>query len=276
MVMKPLPLTVAGAESRSTPSLPQHPQPRAASVPAHLEAAVWKANEFGAPLTAVLKSGWNALDAELPGGGWPCRSLTEVLQPQPSVCEWRLLGPALRSVVASGRQVVVVGPPKRPHVPGLRPVGLDEKHFVWVQAETPAERLWVTEQLVKSNACGALLAWLPQARAEQIRRLQVCSQACDGPVFLFRPETAQHEASAAPLRLTATFGLDWELLVHVLKRKGPRHEGVIRLESVPGGLETVLTPQLKRPSRLTSHREVRHDVLGSTPARQALRRRVAA
>ncbi|ABM97381.1 conserved hypothetical protein (plasmid) [Methylibium petroleiphilum PM1] len=237
---------------------------------------MWKANEFGTPLTAVLKSGWSSLDAELPGGGWPCRSLTEVLQPQPSVCEWRLLGPALRSVVAAGQHVVVVGPPKRPHMPGLRHAGLDEKHFVWVQAETPAERLWVTEQLVKSNAAGALLAWLPQARAEQIRRLQVCAQACDGPAFLFRPDTARHEASAAPLRLTATFGLDWELLVHVLKRKGPRHEGVIRLESVPGGLETVLTPRLKRPSRLISHREVRPDVLGSTPARQALRRRVAA
>ncbi|WP_049820978.1 translesion DNA synthesis-associated protein ImuA [Methylibium petroleiphilum] len=272
--MNPLPLWATDAE----PSSPASSSPRApvGSVPAHLEAAVWKANEFGTPLTAVLKSGWSSLDAELPGGGWPCRSLTEVLQPQPSVCEWRLLGPALRSVVAAGQHVVVVGPPKRPHMPGLRHAGLDEKHFVWVQAETPAERLWVTEQLVKSNAAGALLAWLPQARAEQIRRLQVCAQACDGPAFLFRPDTARHEASAAPLRLTATFGLDWELLVHVLKRKGPRHEGVIRLESVPGGLETVLTPRLKRPSRLISHREVRPDVLGSTPARQALRRRVAA
>jgi protein ImuA len=170
----------------------------------------------------------------------------------------------------------VVGPPKRPHLPGLRHAGLDEKRFVWVQAETPAERLWVTEQLVKSNACGALLAWLLQARAEQIRRLQVCAKACDGPVFLFRPETARHEASAAPLRLTATFGLDWELVVQVLKRKGPRHEGFVRLESVPGGLETVLTPRLKKTSRLVSDREVRPDVLGSTPSRQALRRRVAA
>jgi hypothetical protein len=55
--------------------------------------------------------------------------------------------------------------------------------------------------------------------------------------------------------IEATFGLDWELVVQVLKRKGTRHEGFIRLESVPGGLETVLTPRLKKPSRLISARE---------------------
>ena len=126
---------------------------------------------------------------------------------------------------------------------------------VWVQADAPAERLWCTEQLVKGNACGALIAWLPQARPEQIRRLQVCAQTCEGPVFLFRPAAAQHESSAAPLRVMAAFALDWELLVHVLKRRGPMHDGMVRLESVPGGLSAVLTPGLLQPSRLIASRE---------------------
>lgn len=64
-----------------------------------------------------------------------------------------------------------------------------------------AERLWKTEQLVNSNACGALLSWLPQARPEQLRRLQVCAQACDDPVFLMRPEAARFEASPSPAPL---------------------------------------------------------------------------
>jgi protein ImuA len=255
-------------------------QPRtcvpAGRMPAEIEAALWRGTELGTPVTAVVKTGWEALDERLPGGGWPCHSLTEVLQLQPSLCEWRLTGPALRSVVAAGHTVVVVGPPKHPHLPGLRHEGIDDRHFVWLQADTPAERLWATEQLVKSNACGALLSWLPHARPEQLRRLQVCAAACDGPVIVFRPEAARHEASPAPLRLLATYAFDWELHVHLLKRKGARHDGVIRLPSVPGGLQDVLTPRMRSPSRWISRREVPADVLGSPAPRQAARRRVAA
>lgn len=270
------PETVPAAPTIFTPpTVAANEDAQARALPPEVEAAVWRATELGTPVMEVVPTGWGALDAQLPGGGWPCRSVTEVLQPQPTVCEWRLLGPALRRLVATGQTIVVVGPPKRPHLPGLRHAGLDDHHFVWVQAETPAERLWVTEQLVKSNACGALLSWLPQARQEQLRRLQVCAQACEGPVILFRPEAAQHEASAAPLRLQATFGLDWELNVHILKRKGPRHEGLLSLPSIPGGLEAVLTPRLMQPSRLIANRE-RADVLGSSTPRQAVRRRVHA
>ena len=32
-------------------------------------------------------------------------------------------------------------------------------------------------------------------------------------------------SSAAPLRVQLRFGLDWELRVHLLKGKGPTHEG---------------------------------------------------
>jgi protein ImuA len=254
---------------------------RPGELPAAVQAAIWRGSELGSPVTTAVSSGFVDLDAELPGGGWPCHSLTEILQPQPAVCEWRLLAPAMRQVVVNGGHVVVVGPPKWPHLPGLRFAGLDERHLVWIQAEAPAERLWVTEQLVKANAAGILVSWLPQARQEQIRRLQVCSQACDGPVFLCRPAAAEHEASAAPLRVQVRFGLDWELRVHVLKRKGPTHEGDVVLASVPGGLESVITPRLRRPSQIIGARQchdsrVSTDVLGSPAPRLPAVRRVPA
>jgi protein ImuA len=243
-------------------------------LPPDVEQALWRGCDFGSQVGAVVSSGFAGLDAELPGGGWPCQALSEVLSPQQSVLEWRLIGPTLRDVVGRGGNVVVVGPPKTPHLPGLRHTGIDERHLVWVQAEAPAERLWCTEQLVKSGSCGALVAWLPQARPEQIRRLQVCAQACDGPTFLFRPAAAQHESSAAPLRVLATFGVDWEIHVHVVKRRGPAHDGLVHLRSIPGGLESVLTPRLLAPSRLIAARaparEPVHegpiDALGRTPA----------
>ena len=122
------------------------------------EPALWRGTELGSPVAETLSSGFELLDAELPGAGWPCRSLTEVLQAQASVAEWRLLAPTMRKVVAAGGQVVLVGPPKTPHRAGLRHVGLDERQLVWIQADAPAQRLWVTEQLIKANAPGLLVS----------------------------------------------------------------------------------------------------------------------
>lgn len=244
-------------------------------LPPEVEQAVWRGSDLGHASGTVVSSGFAALDAELPGGGWPTRGLTEVLSPQPSVLEWRLIGPALQGIVAAGGHIVVIGPPKTPHLPGLRHCGIDERHLVWVQADAPAERLWCTEQLIKSGACGAIVSWLPQARPEQIRRLQVCAQSCEGPVFLFRPAAAQHEASAAPLRVFTTFGIDWALQVQVLKRRGPAHDGVVTLPSVPGGLQTILTPRLLRPSQLLAARTLPREpvhALGSNAPAAAPRR----
>jgi protein ImuA len=275
MYIQPL-AAMNAAPDRQGDLSPSHISPLAPELSGELSCSLWRGSELGTAITAVVSTGWAELDEELPGGGWPCHALTEILQAQPSVCEWRLLGPALRRIVEGDQTLTIVGPPKQPHLPGLRHVGIDDKHLVWVEAQTPAERLWATEQLIKANACGALLAWLPQARPEQVRRLQVCAQACDGPVILFRPAAAQFEASAAPLRLLVSYGLDWELQVHVHKRRGPRHEGVIHLPSIPGGLDAVLTPRLHTPSRLIRDREVAADVLGSTAPGQTSRRRVSA
>ena len=233
-----------------------------------IEAAIWRAHALGTPVSAVVSSGWSRLDEELPGGGWPCRSLIEVLSPQSSVLEWRLVGPALRSLVDQDKTVVVVGPPKAPHLPGLVHCGLDERHLVWIAAATPAERLWCTEQLVKANAAGLLLAWLPQARPEQIRRLQVAAQGSEGLVFLFRPRMAAAESSAAPLRVQADLGPDWSLQIRLLKRRGAMLDAALVLPSVPGGLDTVLTPRLCNPAALrprqgAADREGAADAVGS-------------
>ena len=114
----------------------------------------------------------------------------------------------------------LVGPARHPHLPGLLHEGLDERQLVWIRAEAPSERMWVTEQLIRSNAAGAIVAWLSQARQEQLRRLQGGVLACEGLVFLCRPTAARHEASASPLREHASVCLDWELKVNVFKRRG--------------------------------------------------------
>ena len=209
-----------------------------------LSAAVWRGDALGQPVTATLPSGFAALDAVLPGGGWPAFGLTELLMAPAGALEFRLLGPALGRVCSAGRCVALVAPPQGPHLPGLLPYGITARQLVWVQADTTAERLWATEQLIRAGSCGAVLAWLPRVRSAQLRRLQVLASAHEGPVWLCRPAEAARESSAAPLRLLARPWVDWDLLVDVLKRKGPPLERTLHLPSVPAGLSAVLSPRL--------------------------------
>ena len=44
--------------------------------------AVWRADELARNVGATRPTGHAALDAVLPGGGWPVGALVEVLQPQ--------------------------------------------------------------------------------------------------------------------------------------------------------------------------------------------------
>lgn len=217
-----------------------------ASLPPQVASALWRGNELGCPIVETRTSGFEPLDAELPGHGWPCASVTEILQPQYSVAEWRLLLPALAQLATDDKPVLLVASPHLPYFGGLRRYGLTEKQVVMVKADTPAKRLWVTEQAVKATGLASVVAWLPQARADQIRRLQVCAHQHSGPLFILRPDTAQHESSPAPLRLQLKpAGMD-HLAVHILKRRGSPHDGWICLEARPPGFDRIADP---RPSQ---------------------------
>ncbi len=226
------------------------PSGAAEALPAGVEAALWRGDQLGSAVAEVQSSGFASLDAVLPGGGWPCGALTEVLVPQFSIVEFRLLCPVLAALTRAGRSVVLVGPMLAPHPAGLRHDGVDERHLVWVDVDTPRDRLWSTEQIVKAGSAGAIVAWLPLVRAEQVRRLQVLAGTCKGPVFLCRPASAARDSSAAPLRVVVRTETDWRISVEVFKRRGVPLEEQLLLPSMPGGLNTIMTPRLRYPSRL--------------------------
>lgn len=238
------------------------PQGRQA-LEASLQGRLWRGSSLGAAADPVLPSGFAALDAELPGGGWPLKAAIELMLPDTGVLEWRLLAPALRGwwgqqalppsqpsrrrcqAAAALRSLLLINPPHQPHLPGLQALGLPPSALIWVSAGKPAEALWTAEQAIKSRV--AVLAWLPEARPEQLRRLQVSALSSDAPAFLVRPERARHQSSAAPLRLIAKPGEDWNLAVHLLKRRGPAHEGWLELPAAPGSVEPLLTAARRKP-----------------------------
>jgi len=213
------------------------------SLPAHIASAVWPGHLLGRGTPGGWPSGHPALDAELPGGGWPAQALSEVIQAQPGLAEWRLLLPTLRQVIGSGGHVLLIAPPHAPHLPGLAQQGLPPERVFRVDAATPAERLWATEQALLGDGLWAVLSWLPQARPDQVRRLQVCASQQAGPAFLFRPERAMAEASAAPLRLHLSLGpCPHPLVVRIVKRRGPLLDAPLQLATWPPGLMALLPP----------------------------------
>ena len=208
---------------------------------------VWRGAEFGRQATECLPTSFPELDAELPGGGWPLSNVSEVLQPQFCQAEWRLLLPGIAARASAKRPLLAIAPPHAPFFGGLRQHGLDEGGLVVIHAKSPAERLWATEQAVKANGLAGVIAWLANARGDQVRRLQTCAAQCGFPIFLVRPESAQHESSAAPLRLQVRLqGLD-AVGVHVLKRRGPAHVGWMTLSAPPPGLAGLL-PTARSPA----------------------------
>ena len=245
---------------------PQRAPP--ASAPEHLHPTLWRAHQLGHPGRGVgdatAASGYPELDAQLPGGGWPARVLTELLLPHAGVGELRLLAPVLGALQGRQRGVMWFDPPAAPCAWTLTALGLDLQQLVIVRsrqatlgrvqgaarAKLPAaDILWALEQALKSGHLGAAVAWLPtRLPADALRRLQLAAQAHDGPVFLLRDAQERQRPSAAPLRLLLGSAGPDLLRVTLLKRRGPPLAQPLTL-----ALASVLSaPALARALRLAA------------------------
>jgi protein ImuA len=238
-------------------------------------AGVWRADQLASSAGSVLSSGHPALDAQLPGGGWPVGALTELLQLQSGAGEWGLLLPVLAQLLpsrtaraqgraeaggASGQRapqpanggvvatptcVVLVGAPHVPLGPALQARGLDAQRLLWVRTDAPAARAWACEQALRCADVAAVLAWLPQVRADALRRLHLAAHDHAKLLWVLRPAQAQHESSPAPLRLllesaVQVLGSPHESRVSILKRRGPPLQQAVPLCLHSAALQALL------------------------------------
>ncbi|NMM85695.1 hypothetical protein B2J88_15200 [Rhodococcus sp. SRB_17] len=213
---------------------------------------VWQADQLG-QAARVQPSGHAALDAQLPGGGWPVGALTEVLQPLHGTHEWRLVLPALAQATA-GRAgaVVLVAPPHEPLGPALQAQGLPAARCCRVAA-TGSAGLWASEQALHCRDVIAVLAWLPQAPPSALRRLQLAAAQQGALLWVFRPAPWQHQASPAALRLLVQGGQGAQsagMQVRILKRRGPPLAEPLWLPAGPARLAAVLAAQAARRAGL--------------------------
>ncbi|OOG51248.1 translesion DNA synthesis-associated protein ImuA [Rhodanobacter sp. C01] len=145
-------------------------------------------------------TGWRALDAVLPAGGWPEASLSEILLPVDGVGELRLVLPTLARLTQGQRNVVIVSPPYTPCVAGWRQQGVNMRRVEFVDAGEK-DVLWATEQCLRSGSCAAVLAWPHHADDRALRRLQVAAVTGQTLAFVFRDRSHLSNASPAALRL---------------------------------------------------------------------------
>ena len=143
---------------------------------------LWRGQEAPARDLAHRASGCAALDAALPGGGWPEAALVEVL---------------------------LVAPPYRVNAPAWQAAGLRLSQLHVVEA-TPKEAPWAMEQALRAGCCGAVLGWfMAGANVDnELRRLQVAAEAGQSLAFAFRPLRARDNPSPAPLRLALEGGAE--------------------------------------------------------------------
>jgi len=228
------------------PVLSQSLPERAA--PGLLRADVWRADALAAPRAHTLSSGDAALDAQLPGGGWPVGALTELLQAPGMHNEWRLLLPALAR--SGSGPVVLVAPPHQPFAPALQAQGLQAQRLLWLGAahDQDTAALWLSEQALRCAAVDVVLAWLPQVRPEQLRRLQWAAAEHHKLLFVLRPEAAQAQASPAVLRLLLGLDDGVALSVQILKRRGPPLAAPLHLTARPAVLLRMLASAQPRPT----------------------------
>src|SRR6187549_3791151 len=160
--------------------------------------SVWRGRSRAA--TETFPTGFPALDAGLPGGGWPRHGLVEILTPQPGVGELYLLLPALAALsrLNPARWCTWVSPPHEPFAPALEAHGVALDRMLLVRTHLP---LWAHEQALRSGACEVALAWLPRASPRAVRRLQLAAEQGRALGVLFRSQQFAHLASPAMLRV---------------------------------------------------------------------------
>jgi protein ImuA len=232
---------------------------------------LWRADRLDnarpAAASEAQPTGHAALDAELPGGGWPAAGLTELLLAAPGGGELRLLAPAL-----AGRSLLWIAPPFIPYAPALAALGIALDWLTVVTPDSAADAAWAAEQALRSGALGAVLWWEAQpARVPTmpatLRRLHLAAMEGRTPLFALRPAAVRAQSSPAPLRLALEPAAASTLAVHVFKRRGPPLAAPLVL-TLPGPVLS-LSRRQRRAAAPMEQEATDHALVRPAPARVA-------
>lgn len=180
---------------------------------------IWRGHARSFAPQAILHTGYPALNAGLATDGWPLSSLIEVCQQNLSHCEWLLLTPAL--LKTTGGYIVLLNPPALPFAQALLQAGLDLERILIVQTTNKADFLASFLELIRAEACDAVLAWQPKQALSytELRKCLLATADGSGLYVLFRPASMAQQSSPAVLRVLTELKAQ-DLQVTIVKQKG--------------------------------------------------------
>ena len=179
---------------------------------------VWLGEEITELKSGGIPTGYPALDAILPEGGWPRNAMMEMLTSQWGFGELQLLLPLMRSITSQKRWVLLVAPPYIPYAPALANAGIDINYLINIDPDTSCkDAMWSVEKALQSESCGLVMAWLDSLPNAVVRRLQLAASEGETSGVLFRHRETKNSPASLQLRLKHT---NQGLHAHVIKARG--------------------------------------------------------
>jgi len=213
-----------------------------------LHTALWRGSQFGTRAGPTVSTGFQALDAELPGQGWPTGALIELLTPSSGIGEIRLLRAALHAQ-PKPQSIILLQPPYSPNIACWSNWRFVPQQLLHLTPRRARDAYWAAEQILKNGSCAALLFWAHPIQTSVLKRLHLAAQSSQTLFFMFRPHAVQNEASPAVLRVLLSGKQNGTLTLSILKRRGPACGHAITLASPPSELfSTVNHDPMDRPA----------------------------
>lgn len=173
------------------------------------------------PLPPGLPTGFAALDAALPSRGWPAGSVIEVMTPAWGIGELRLFLPLIQRLSQLGRHTAWIAPPYVPYAPALIRAGISLPGIVIIQPQCPQQALWGMERLLRTAACGLVIAWPRQLTRSTIRRLQLAAHHSHSLGVLYRRQHTNRHRHTMPVALSLRLdAVENGLAIEFLKARG--------------------------------------------------------
>ena len=164
---------------------------------------LWQGKSICLQTAPGLPTGYPALDAVLPGGGWPGSALTELITPRWGVGELRLLLPLMSSLTAMQRWLLWVSPPHRPYAPALANAEVDIRYLAIVKnTVSEKDKLWCFEKALQTSACGMAMVWSQRFLHTDLRRLQLAAESGGTAGFLFSNNETKNSPAALRIKLS--------------------------------------------------------------------------
>lgn len=185
------------------------------------DARVWQGHRQHTTITQPAEAtGYQALDNQLGGLGWPRGALSECLLDVCGIGELQLVLPLMKRMASSGRTVFWLNPPSTPYAPALAREGVELDNVVVIHTSDAADFLWTLENCLRSPVTGLVLAWPGKLASRDVRRLQLASEAGHNVCVLFRERHHAEQNSPAALRLELMPADQQGLRINILKRRG--------------------------------------------------------